>query len=112
MFNLKRWFPLTVTAAIAAAFALAFPPAGHMSAEVPPAESSSGTALSSDEPVWSVSGEATAAVCTALDGDCEDEDFEWASKKVEKKCGESGGWAGIECTDDGVRIDGGIHCFE
>lgn len=118
MLNLKRWSALTLTAAIAAVFALAFPPAEPTSAEAPPAESASTPALSSDDSVRDVADGSSAAsggtaeVMCVAGGDCEDEDFEWAAKKIRKKCGSNGGYAFITCTDSSVEIDGDIECFE
>lgn len=120
MLNLKRWSALTLTAAIAAVFALAFPPAEPTSAEAPPAESTSSPALSLDDSVRDVadgssatSGGTAEVVCAVGAGvDCEDEDIEWAVKKIKKKCGDGGGSVTIICTESSVEIDGEIECFE
>ena len=113
----KRCFPLTAAAAIAAVFALAFPPAGLTSAEVPPTEPSSSPALSSDDSVRDVAGDpatsggTTEVVCVDGAGtECSDEDIEWAEKKIKKKCGDAGGTADIRCTETSVKIVGKIKC--
>lgn len=52
------------------------------------------------------------AVCSAGAVDCEEEDIQWAAKKIIKECGEEGGSADLICTSTSVEIDGEIECNE
>ena len=118
MLILKRWSSLTVTAAIAAAFALAFPHLGLTSAEASLADFSSSPASASVESVRDVavgdptaSGGAAEVVCADQTGaECTGDDIEWAVKKIIRKCGNAGGTAAIKCTETSVEIVGEIKC--